>query len=389
MKILHTSDWHLGKKLEGNSRIDEQIKFLDSLNLIVNGEEIDLILISGDIYDVPNPPVEAEKLFYTSMERLSNNGKRGIIIIPGNHDNPEKLIASQEILQKFGIIVFEKPFERKNIGKYGDLYILESNEGSIELEISGEKIFLYALPYPSEKSLNEEFNDNNISYSKRIGEIITEGLKMNTKDLPSVVMTHIYVNGSKGDGDERSIELGGSLAVSLDDMPQASYTALGHIHRSMIFKDRNIAYSGSPIEYRLTENKYSKKVLTAEISKDKTTIKEIEIDNYKPIKKYIVKSIDEALNKSKELEEKDEWIYLIINSERALESHEVHEILKNKNVVEIIPQINFTSDKEGLEIDYTSESISKAFERFYIEEKGIEPPLEIMDIFLELVGEDE
>ena len=83
MKILHTSDWHLGKKLEGYSRISEQEKFMENLVRIAEGEEVDMVLVAGDIYDVPNPPSDAERLFYRGVKKLSDGGKRPVVIIPG------------------------------------------------------------------------------------------------------------------------------------------------------------------------------------------------------------------------------------------------------------------------------------------------------------------
>ena len=82
MKILHTSDWHLGKKLEGLKRIEEQKKFIDTLEMIVREEEPKVILIAGDIFDTPNPSSEAESLFFDSLKKLSGSGKRAIVIIP-------------------------------------------------------------------------------------------------------------------------------------------------------------------------------------------------------------------------------------------------------------------------------------------------------------------
>ena len=131
MKILHTSDWHLGKKLEGYSRIEEQEKFLEELKEICNREEIQVILIAGDVYDSSNPPVEAEKLYFKAIKDLSNNGDRLIIVIAGNHDNPEKLLASTPFSSEYGIITFGKPLEVKELGQYGKWEVIESFEGGI------------------------------------------------------------------------------------------------------------------------------------------------------------------------------------------------------------------------------------------------------------------
>ena len=86
LKIIHTSDWHLGKLLEGNSRLEEQEQFIDEFVQKVEEKDADLIIIAGDIYDSGNPSAKAECLFYNGVKRISNNGRRAILIIAGNHD---------------------------------------------------------------------------------------------------------------------------------------------------------------------------------------------------------------------------------------------------------------------------------------------------------------
>ena len=91
MRILHTADWHLGKNLEGLSRMDEQERFLEDFVHIVKDNNIDLVIIAGDVYDSSNPPARAEKMFYDTLKKISANGERMTLVISGNHDNPERL----------------------------------------------------------------------------------------------------------------------------------------------------------------------------------------------------------------------------------------------------------------------------------------------------------
>ena len=394
MRILHTSDWHLGKKLEGNNRIEEQKNFIEDLVKIADGEDADIILIAGDIYDVPNPSSEAEKLFFKGVKALSKNGKRPVIIIPGNHDNPEKLGASTPLASEDGIIIFEAPFEKKEIGKYGEFEITKSGYGWIEVEVNNKKAFIYALPYPSEKALNESFSgelkEEQISYSKRIGEILKEGIENKSKEIPGVVMTHIFVTGAKCSEDERHIELGGSLAVNTEDLPEIDYIALGHIHRPMEFKKKRAVYSGSPIEYRVSENKFNKKVYIADLKGNlETEIRGVEIENYKPIIEIEVDNIEEGIERSREMLDSNNWIYLKINSIRPLQNNEIREIKKNKNIIEIIPIIK-SNDLEEMELEEDPiENIENAFINFYKQNNNMEPSKEIVEVFHRLLGEEE
>lgn len=392
MKILHTSDWHLGKKLEGVKRTDEQKKFINTLEKIVENENPKLILIAGDIFDNPNPSSEAETLFFDALKKISNFGKRAIVIIPGNHDSSERLSACKNFAKDFGIIIYEKPFEKKDIGIYGEFTIEKSTDGGILLNIEDEKIFLYSLPYPSEYSLNEIFDENDdVTFSKKIGEILTKGIDINVdKSIPKIIMSHLFILGSISDGDEKNIELGGSRSVSLDDLPEADYIALGHIHKPMKFIRKRACYSGSPLEYRVSENKYSKKIILADVKGNfNTQINEISLENYKPIKKYEVFGSEEAIELSHNLLNKDEWIYLKIYSDNYLSNSDIREIKKNKNILEI-SCVSTKSNENNLndEIDYSELNIKDAFIEYYKSFDGTEPNKDVLDLFVKFLGED-
>lgn len=395
MKILHTSDWHLGKKLEGYSRISEQEKFMDNLVKIADGEDVDMVLIAGDIYDVPNPPSDAEMLFYRGVKKLSDKGRRPVVIIPGNHDSAERLAASSPLAREMGIIIFEKPFEKKETGSYGKYEVISSVEGGVEIEASGKRVYIYALPYPGEKSLGERFtgtrdSEEQVSYSKRIGEILQNGINQKPHGIPGIIMTHIFLTGSSGDGDERSIELGGSMAVNLRDLPDADYIALGHIHRPMYFEKKRAVYPGSPIEYRVSENRYPKKVYTAVLNGElDTEIKSIEVENYKPIKRYCIEGIKNAIEKADSLQGEEEWIYLEIDTDRPLDSSEVRAIKANKNVIEIIPKVRWEAGNSFEINEYTAENIATAFKNFYKKNRNMEPSKEVMEVFMKITGEVE
>ena len=94
MKLIHTADWHLGKNIEGHSRLEEQRLFLKDFINICEEEQADIIIIAGDIYDNYNPSAMAEQLFYDTLKQLSRNGDCMTVVIAGNHDNPERLVAS-------------------------------------------------------------------------------------------------------------------------------------------------------------------------------------------------------------------------------------------------------------------------------------------------------
>lgn len=407
MKVLHTSDWHLGKKLEGVKRIEEQKIFIDTLEKIVLNEDPKLILIAGDIFDTPTPSSEAEKLFFDAMKKISNFGERAIVMIPGNHDSAERLVASKNLAKDFGIIIYEKICEVKETGKYGKFQVERATEGGVILNIGGERIFLYSLPYISEAYLDEEYKnllfqkekelgeylESDLTYSQKIGKVLKRGLlEVQNEDIPKIIMAHLFIIGSSGDGDERGVELGGSKGVDINDLPEVDYIALGHIHKPMKYSKKRACYSGSPIEYRVTENRYKKKIFIADINGGlDTKIKEIELENYKPIKKYEINSIEEAIELAQTLKKAQEWIYLKINTNRYLASSEIRELRKNKNIVEI--DVRYTNNEEVDSINYSENGeldIRESFKEYYKKIDGVEPSEKIVELFMRLVeGENE
>ena len=100
MKILHTADWHLGKRLENISRHEEQVAVLDEICQIADDRNVDAVIIAGDLFDVFSPPNESAELFFKTCKRLSNNGLRAVVAIAGNHDSPERIEAPEVLARE-------------------------------------------------------------------------------------------------------------------------------------------------------------------------------------------------------------------------------------------------------------------------------------------------
>lgn len=398
MKILHTSDWHLGKYLEKYSRLQEQEKFIDELEDICNIENVDLIIIAGDIYDTINPPVSAEKLFFNAMKRLSLNGKRPILIISGNHDSSSKLTSSKPLASEFGIILQGSPSSIANIGKYENFEITRAGEGFFEIEINNEKAVFLTLPYPTEKNLNEIIfkgdteEEQQKSFSEKIKEIF-ENLAKNFKDdTINIIVSHLFITGSIETDSERKIQaIGGAYSVDSSVFPKKTdYVALGHLHRMQKIKADCLAYySGSPIRYSQSEIDYDKCVLILDIKAGQNPIlNKIKLTDYKPIKILKCFSYQEAIEMCKKYEDLDCYIFLEINCEKALTGTEIRNIREIKN--DIISIIIKQDEKENIVFEMEEEkTILEQFKKFYFDKKDINPTEELLNTFLEILNEIE
>lgn len=396
MRFIHTSDWHLGKNLEGHSRLAEQEKFCKDFIDIVNENDIDMVIIAGDIYDTSNPPAQAEKLFYKTVSELSQNGKRCVLIIAGNHDNPERLSAASPLAHEQGIIILGMPNSYTQPYKYDGFEIIFSEAGVLELKIKDESVVISTLPYPSEKRLNEvlvkssDDKEKQQTYTEKIGEIFKVTTSRFKEDTINIAVSHLFVLGGETTDSERPIELGGTLIVNTKDLPQnAQYIALGHLHKPQKVSERiNAYYSGSPLQYSKDERSYSKGANIVEIKAgEKPNINQIYFKNYKPIEVFKCNGIEEALKICEENKDRDIWSYFEIKTEEVLSQSDIKKMKDTlKDIIEIRPII--TANEQEEVIDMKEKSMGELFKDFYSFSRGVEPKGELMDLFLDIVSEE-
>lgn len=396
MKFIHTSDWHLGKSLEGHSRLKEQEQFCEDFIKLVNDKDIDLVIIAGDIYDTSNPSAQAEKLFYKTVSRLANNGQRCVLIISGNHDNPERLAAITPLAHEQGIIVLGYPLSSTEKAKYNCFEIIDAKSGCIKLKFKGERVTIITLPYPSEKRLNEAIgapstdNEAQQTYSERIGEIFRELEENFEEDTINISVSHLFVVGGEGTDSERPIQLGGSLLVEKKDLPtKAQYIALGHLHKPQKVSHRlNAYYSGSPLQYSKDERSYSKGANIVDIKAgENPTIESIYFKNYKPIEVFKCNGVEEAIKVCEDNKDRDIWSYFEIKTDHIISQSEIKKMKDLLNdIIEIRPII--ISENEGNEIEIQEKSMGELFKDFYQFSTGLQPRGELMDLFLDIISEE-
>lgn len=265
MKILHTSDWHLGHTLYHFDRTEEQSALLDQLVDLTNREKPDVFLVSGDLYHTSQPSAAVQKLFAQTMVRLHDaHPAMTLVVTAGNHDSGSR----HE--------VFRLPWEALNVHAIGQLDKANLDRHLIEVPGKG---FVVAVPYVHESFLPDGF----------FQQLLDRVAERNPQQLPVVLSAHLSVQGCDFTGHDRATEatVGGIDAWNVSQLGEGyDYLALGHIHRPQFVHTgrHNVRYSGTPMAVSFDEN-YPHTVSIVEIGQrgDTPQVREVEIHNPRPL----------------------------------------------------------------------------------------------------------
>ena len=278
MRILHTADWHLGKRLEQSERTDEHQAFLDWLITVLQTERIDVLIVAGDVFDTGSPSNTAFEQYYGFLRRVKDTACREVIIIGGNHDSISTLNAPQTLLKYFNVhIIGGVPEE------FTDQIIeIKNAEGIVELVVC-------AVPFLRDRDIRLSVAGETLEEREtRIKEGITghyhkfiEHLAdYKTNHIPVIATGHLFAAGSSTSDSEKEIHVGNLGQVGGDQFPaEFNYVALGHIHRpQLINKMNHIRYSGSPVPLSFSETDDNKIVIILEFTgRDIISIEEITV----------------------------------------------------------------------------------------------------------------
>ena len=271
MKILHTADWHIGQRLHERQRTDEHKDFLEWLLNTIQEHQVELLLVSGDIFDTALPSSESIDLYYQFLNTFSKETQAYAVIVAGNHDSPRHLEAPREFL------------------KMGRIHVVglanKADDCIVTLPPDNPRIAIAAVPFLSESDLRhlsyETEANRNERYREWFKAFYADCVTAMPAELPKILMGHLFVQGGKIGDSERNVQIGGAAATHASDFPDnVSYVALGHLHRPQKIKGAGypIRYSGSPIPLRFNEVGYRKKVYLLELSDDGMLIQDKEIE---------------------------------------------------------------------------------------------------------------
>ena len=398
MKILHTSDWHLGKTIENRNRIDEQAQFIEFLSDMVKAENVDLVLIAGDIFDTYNPSAAAERLFYHALSSIGENGKRVVLVIAGNHDNPERLCAANPLANHNNIILLGYPGSTAQAGSC----VTASGPGWLELHLAscGQNAVVLTMPYPSEMRLEEVLFDEQDEkaqqkqFTQKIGAVYESLTDKFRDDTVNLAIGHYLVMGGEESDSERTISIGGALSIHPDALPnKAQYIALGHLHRPQRVKGVSVPviYCGSPLAYSFSESEHAKAVYLVTVNPgENALVSECYLTCGKPLRRWTAKNgFQEVLQWCREGRDIDAWVDLEIFTDKVLTKEELDTLRQlHSGILNIRPRF-LTEKTESIEwVDRENKKIDVLFNEYYQYRTGIQASEDVMAAFVELMNDD-
>ncbi len=331
MKILHTSDWHLGRSLYGRKRYREFSQFLDWLSRTIENENVDALLIAGDVFDTSTPSNRAQELYYRFLCRVAGSRCRHVVIIAGNHDSPSFLSAPKELLHAINVHVIGAITEdpKDEVIVIGDVEGKNPNLDAMAV--------ICAVPYLRDKNIRtaapgESLDDKNrklasgiaqhysevaaVAMDKRNALLEERDSKNPDSEIPIIAMGHLFTaNARTVDGDGvRELYVGSLAHINKDVFPPAiDYLALGHLHvPQRVGKEAHMRFCGSPIPMGFGEAKQNKKVLAVRFDGNRPAIREIQVPCFQPLER-IAGSLDHILERIDQLkrEESRAWLEIV------------------------------------------------------------------------------
>ncbi len=270
MRVLHTSDWHLGHRLHDQDRNEEHAQFLEWLLGTIETQRADALVVAGDIFDTANPTHAALEQYYRFLMGLRQTCCRHVVIIGGNHDSPGTLNAPREILRFLNIHVTGKAHDNPD----DEIIALRDRSGRLEGVICAvpflrDRDIRQAVAGESYAEMEQRLKEGIV---RRYGQAAAHALPFKELPIPIIATGHLFASGGQLsdtlEGSEKPIHIGTLGNVHADEFPDAfDYIALGHLHRPQQVNGRNhIRYAGSPLPLSFSEFEDRKTVYLVEFS---------------------------------------------------------------------------------------------------------------------------
>lgn len=318
MRLLHTSDWHLGQSFYGKSRLDEHRAFLHWLQQQVITHQVDAVIVAGDIFDTSAPPSYARVLYNDFVIEMADAGCQ-LFVLGGNHDSVAMLGESTQLLNRLGVKVVPGGADAA-----AQSFVINDSSGQ-------PAALLGAVPFLRARDLiSSSAGEDGKQKQQKLGEAIRDyyatifdyAKTLSNKPLPVILTGHLTTVGASSSESVRDIYIGTLEAFNANAFPKADYIALGHIHRPQkVAKTEHIRYSGSPIHLSFDELGKPKQVLLAEFDATGLTgVIELEVPIFQPMQVIngTVKEIEKVLSQLPEPEEGSLWLSVTVDNEKNL-----------------------------------------------------------------------
>ena len=363
MRILHTADWHLGKKLEGRLRLEEQSLALDQIISVAKERNIDVIIVAGDVFDTAVPSAEAEELFFSAAARMSELAP--IVVIAGNHDDADRLAAPLTLAKRHGIYL---------VGGMDNTSFLSDSvcggEGWLKMNIGGEGLNLAVLPFPSKSRLGAYGEGED--YPSFVSSLIDKCTSCFGNGV-NVFAAHLFMDGClTGEA--------ASMALMRSILPQADYCALGHIHKPQCVSHKcNAYYSGSLLKYHFDETDV--KQVNIFDSSDKS-VTPVVLTASRPLVRIETDNFDEALKRLNSAG--DCYAELIFTTQQPLKPSQLEQLRS----IPCFTKLSIINTSVKREVFTRKEQTDKEiFVSYYTSCTGKEPTEETVKAFLEVLGQ--
>lgn len=401
MRILHTADWHLGKRLDFYSRYEEQKEVLGEICRIAEEKKVDMVLVAGDLYDTFNPTNDAAELLYKTLKNLSKNGAVPVIAIAGNHDSPDRVNVADALARVNGIILAGHPTDVVPVFETEDGFKVQTSDaGFVELKLPKYDfpVRLLHTAFANEVRLKEYFGEDkqqslqeSLSHKwQQLAETYCDSAGVN------LLMTHLYMQKRDGeiteepDG-EKPLNIGNADVVYSDAIPkQIQYAALGHLHRYQDVGSRQPAiYSSSILPYSFSEADQQKYVSIVDVEPGgEVQLERVALKAGKQLKRKTFGDVDEAVDWLRQ--NKECLVELTLETDTFLKAEERKRLSQaHEGIIHLIPKVKNT----GLESDANNEvnlsqDIDELFKDYFESENdGQEPNDDLMTLFNEILNE--
>ncbi len=376
MKLFHTADWHLGKLVQGVYMTDDQKYILKQFVEVIEKEQPDAVIVSGDLYDRAVPPTEAVHLLNDILDDIVLKLKIPVLAVAGNHDSPSRLHFGRKMMQHHGFYM---------TGQYA------IDDQPVVLHDAHGPVHFHLVPYCDPSVVRNQFKDDAIrTHDQAMAKIVDHIKQQMDPKARHVFVGHAFVTplGEAEDNtsdSERPLSIGGSEYVASHHFLGFDYTALGHLHQAHYVDQEKIRYAGSILKYSISEEHHNKGFSIVEMDADGNV--QIEKRPLTPL--HDMRTVETSLEDLLTHAENEDYVFVRLTDDTPILSpmEKVRSVYPNAMHVER-KYYYFNDDDEQTNFSARSElTDTELFNAFYKEVKGIEPSTETKRIFSDVLND--